>query len=585
MVLWLLMAGCTAPEPVSEAVEPPPTSSLPSDSGTTWTPPSDEEDAWITLSLPAGAREPIVLEMSREEVDELLGPIAADLELLTLDPDQLLRAALQFIRNSCGTDWTSSDATPEFDCSLTELGRTYGPDWASSPEFATVRLLASTAYNTDPDGTSLEGVAGAANLLRIGGGFDDILADTLERGKGDLAVGDDALVGALRERLLATHPETTEDGGIPITLEDALADLDTLTDRLGPAGDHPGIVDPSERMVGEVLGPDFGMELEMASNLEVFDGVDLSVGKGYLVVSDGDDPVELDFLEPSRFRLQGLVDQPTTDLRFAMSESPDRAEACTPEVACWDNLPGNPVNAASVWAMEPWTTEYIIADASRREHVGREYTRSYSLLFIPVVNIRIGQNSPGGWIDYDVLLDIGNPPTPQYLWELILEVAQQNLHEGPRYSLPEGAVNAAFSLQGVPTGLSAVDAEAEVRVNLQAQSSEIAQALFGDYRKNSDPVDLFFARDADGQPSLQFVSGLDRSAEGSPIHARPGFYLDAALTQRASAERDGRHVWPVVMGESTLYAQDDAGQVFRIDVASDGEDATTIQLRWTEVMP
>lgn len=585
VLIALTLAGCSTPVPVGTdgEVEPRPDPTHSVTSPTTPSTPSDR--SWVTLSLPPEDGAPILLEMSRSEVDELLGPIASELELLTMDPDTLLRSALDQIRSACGTDWARDTDNPAWDCSQTALGQTFGTGWAETAEFAMVRLLASTPANTDVRGTSLEGVAGAADFLQVGGGFSNILAETLERGRTDLAVGNEALVAAVREGLLATHPALTVDGGIPITLEDALTDLATLADKLGPSGDHPGVVDPGRTPYGQVLADDFTMGLTMDSHLEVYDGLDLSLGKGYLVASTGDLPVSLDFLDPERFTIEGLVDQPVVDLRLALQESPRTAEPCTPDNTCQGNLPGAPVNAESVWSLEPWTIEHVVADAARREHEARVYTARYTVFFVPVVTIRIGQgDTPPGWIDYDVLLDIGNPPTPQYLWELLLEVAQQNLHTWDTYQIDEGASNPAFSLTEVPTGLSAVEAEAAVRETLQEQAGTIAEALFGDYRKNSDPVDMIYARTPDGTPALQFVSAHDRSAQGTPSHEVVGFFADEALTQRVSVEIGGRHVWVPAAGTTTLYAQDDAGQRFELVVRAGGGEAETIDVAVTEVL-
>lgn len=582
--MWLLLwTACVEP-----------TEPLPMDSGGTDTIPSStsvtpgesgESAQWIPLSLPVEPAAPLVLSMDRREVEELLGPIATDIELLTLDPDVLLRSAVDTIRESCGIDWQNNKSDPDFDCSSTPLGATFGPDWQSTPEFAMVRLLTTTPANTDPRNTSLEGVANVANALGIGGGFSSILADTLERSTTDLAVGNDALIASIREGLLATHPNTTEDGSVPVTLHDALSDLATLDVTLGPAGDHPGIVTPSATVFGEVLGPDFEMDVEVDSQLSVLDGIDLSEGKGYLVLADASPPVSFDFLDPDTFQIRGLVDQPTVDLPLALYESPERAIPCTPDPACWNNLPGKPVNQGSVWSFDPWTIEALVADASRREHQGRVYSARYRFLFVVVVDIRIGDDAPGGWIDYDVFLDIGDPPTPQYLWELLLEVAQANLREWDTYAFEEGLANPVFALTDVATGLSAVDTEAAVRERLQAQSDIIADALFGDYRENSDPVDLFFTADAAGSPALQFVTVGDWDDDGAVTHQVPGFFTDEALTERVSVVEGGRESWPVPVGESVVYVQDDAGRRYRLDVWSPEAGASTIEVAVSEVAP
>lgn len=307
----LLGLACRAPDEASPPNVEAPSSPEPT-APTTGEEPSPTTRV-VSLSVAEAMSTPLTLEMTRDEVAELLGPIAADLKLLDLAPEVLLGAAIDQIRDACGSNFEGSD--PDFDCAATDLGRSFGPDWASTPEFAMVRLLAMTPDNARVEGTSLEGVAATADALNIGGGFGQVLADTLERELDDLAVGTEALVEALRDGWLASHPAVSSDGRLPVTLADALSDLDTLATTLGPANGHPGIVNVDPPPFGQVLADDFGMALTMDSNLAVLDGLDLSAGgKGYLVASSGSDPVEFDFLDPDRFAITGLVDGPTVDL-------------------------------------------------------------------------------------------------------------------------------------------------------------------------------------------------------------------------------------------------------------------------------
>ena len=598
--MWVLytIAACTEQEPRDDEVAPPVDETVGVDDPTQSTDGTAEEEpatTTITLSLPAEPEGLLRLDLEREDVEALLGPIAADIELLSMDPDVLLYAALGMIRSACGTDWARDRANPSFDCDATALGRSFGADWAASPELAMVRLLTTTPANVDVRNTSLEGVAGAANGLNIGGGFADILADTLERDTTDLAVGDDALVAAIREGLLATHPATTATGELVITLEDALTDLATLGSTLGPSGAHPGVLDPTEVPFGRVLGEDFGMELAVESHLSVLDGIDLTggvggdsmggngaggPGKGYLVRvggtggAGGDAPVSLSFDDPERFQIRGLVDQPVVDLRLSMVEAPTRAEACTGSDACWPNAPGNPVNPESVWGFDPWTLEALVADASRREHEGRSYRRTYWLI-LPAVTITMGDDAPGAWTHFDVLLDIGDPPPDQYVWELLLEVAQQNLHEWDTYAFEEGEANPSFSLTGLPTGLSAAATEAAVRSSLQQQEAEIADALFGNHAERSDPVDLVLVRGDSGEPALQWVAASER----------PGFFADQGLTDPVGTTISGHPSWVVPEGPSTVYVQAEGGRRFRLGVEAHGASPTEVRVTISEVAP
>ncbi|MBX2799739.1 MAG: hypothetical protein KTR31_18820 [Myxococcales bacterium] len=581
MWIALAVAGCT------EALQSDVTRDV-GDPDTPWTAeitPFGAQEGAVVLQLAPEDRERIELQMSRDEVAELLGSIAADIELLRLDPEILLRGALDQIRFACGDDWTNNERNTDYDCSLTPLGQSFGPDWDSTPEFAMLRLLTMTPNNADSDGTSLEGAANIADALGIGGGFDNVLADTLLVADTDLAVGNEAVVQILLTNLLATHPSLGADATIPVSLRDALTDLASLFDTLGPSGNHPGVV--SAAPFGQVLADDFSMGLALDSHLQVLDGIDLSAGKGFLVRSDAPDPVSMDFEDPERFTLQGIVDGPVVDLQLGLIDDPTAPVACTVDPSCYDDLPGNPTFAGSVWHLDPWTIERIVAEAAWLEHNKRPpYEQTYrTLLFVPAVTVQLGTDgTPPAWARMTTLLDLGDPPDDQYLWDLLLEVAQQNLHSWDTYELAEGTANPIYALQDVPTGLTAGAVEAQVRSAMAKQSSEIAHALFGNYRDNSDPVDLVFARDAEGAPALQFVSALDRNPEGTPTHAVSGFFSDPELTQRVSRPKGDRQVWVPPTGVSTVYAQDDAGDRFRLDVHFEGPEADQISVVVMEAM-
>ncbi|MEM6928361.1 MAG: hypothetical protein AAF602_15615 [Myxococcota bacterium] len=564
--MWLLLLACTPTEPApsgrnvastkAPVVEPEPP------------PPDEAEPAPIVLELPAPP-DPLVLELSRDDVDELLGPISTELTLLELDPDVLLVAALERIRAACGDLWTLDE--PEWDCELTPLGQSLGPDAQSTPAFALVRLLGMTPGNAVVTDTSLEGVAGIADALGVGGGFGPVLADTLDRPLDAPAVATGALAAALREGLLATHPATTSDGRVPVTLDDVLRDLAPLATTLGPAGGHPGIVDPNAPTFGRVLDDDFAMSLVADSNLRILDGIDLSEGKGFFVTSTDELPLDLDFADPARFALTGLVDAPTVDLTLDLVESPERTVACTADPACWNNLPGQPVNPDSVWQLAPYTLESVIADAARREHQGRVFETTYTfLLFIPAVTVGMGQSgSPGGFLSFDVLADLGDPPDEQYVWELLLEVAEQNLHVHETYAFDEGDANPSFTLQDLPTGLTADDVEAAVRDSLAAQSHTVAQALLGNYADNSDPVDLVFDRTADGDAALLVVD-------------LPGLFGDPELTRRVSVPLGEREGFVPPEGRTVLYTEDGTGTRYRVTVETPTEATLAV---WVEEAP
>jgi hypothetical protein len=201
----------------------------------------------LALRITDDAPPPLVLQMGRDEVAELFGDVAEEIELLELDSTPLLTNTLDAIKFACGDDWQQNDQDPNHDCSQTSLGQTFGNgNWESSAEFSMVRILTMTPANSKVDGTSLDGVQGLSDFLGLfTGGFSGMMAESLEIAETDEFLDTQSVVASLRENLVATHPEVSEQGKITITLADALADMATLNDRLGPVGEHPGILVPA----------------------------------------------------------------------------------------------------------------------------------------------------------------------------------------------------------------------------------------------------------------------------------------------------------------------------------------------------
>ncbi|MEO1337986.1 MAG: hypothetical protein AAFV29_20245, partial [Myxococcota bacterium] len=285
----------------------------------------------VPLFLREAPTADVVLDLDRAGLNAVIDPsIQRDLRLLDLDSLPLLRGVLEQIKGACGTDWQRDDPDPNHNCDLTPLGRTFGTtpgEWRLSPEYSLVRLLTLTPANVVVEGTSIAGLQGLADFLRLGGGFRQILADTLGIARTAEIVNTGSLADSLRTGLVAPHPATSADGALPITLFDAMNDLMPLRDKFGPAGDHPGVLDPSSRPRGVVFTPDFRMRLTASSNLRWLDGVDMGAGKEYIsVILDTTGPtlndvLEFDFVDPARFVIEGLASSPTVDLRISVDEN------------------------------------------------------------------------------------------------------------------------------------------------------------------------------------------------------------------------------------------------------------------------
>jgi hypothetical protein len=562
---------------------------------------------------------PLELNMERDEVRALLGAISDDVVLLQLDPVDLLRNVLTAVKTACGTDWRNDVRNPVYDCDLTPLGRTFsrpGQPWQQSPEFAMVRLLTMTPANVIVGGSSLALMQALAEIGRIEGGFSQILADSLGIARTAEIVPDDVAVYSLKANLLGSHPNTTPDGRLEITLGDVLDDLRPLAQKLGPyaagpgedTGSHPGVLDPDAMPVGRLLGPEFRMHIVAESNLRVLDGIKAGLsaegrGQENLVLLYDDDrepattPLRFNFADPSTFEITGLFDEPTVDLDFRILEHDKYVNSCLGEESgCQRNLPGRPASPDSVWAVAPWTLEYIVADAARVRYAERRVRLCYINC---LAEVEIGQGeAPAGWAHFGLPFDLG--PADQYIWELLSEVVQVNLHradlagevgEGQPDTRPEGAANVAFAVRDVPVGLTGEDCAERVRPMLVRQAGAVSDFLFGDYRARSGDVDFAFRREADGRFVLQFLAAEDLPPGTEYRHRNPGFFADAALSTKVSRTEapgfaDTTHEKLVVVPrEQTVFIEDADGRRFRVRVFGSFAGDPQVDVALLEVQP
>ena len=562
-------------------------------------PPYDVETTYF-LRLRSGEERPrATLELDRDGVNEVISEeVQRELLLLELDPSDLLVNTLVAVKDACGTGWRADDANPRHDCSRTELGRTFrGPDgtWQSSAEYSMVRLLTMTPANAQVAGTSVAGLQELADGgffgITIGGGFSQILADSLGIGRTDEFLSTETTAQALLDNVVATHPHTGPAGELPITLWDVMNDLAPMAELLGPAGDHPGIVDPASPPSGAVFTDEFAMVLTADSNLVWHDGIDLSDGKDYLalVVDETgptfDDVVEFDFEDPDLFELRGLAAAPTADMRFLILEDDRFVDSCNGTTDCQSNLPDAPRGSDSLWALPRWTTEYIVTDAGLAQYGDRVHRQCYIDFLGCHAEVNIGQDgAPSGWANFDIILDLGDPPGDQYLWELITEVAQVALHRLPDRTIPEGDADVAFSVTDIPVGLTANEIREAVRPTLQSQAATLADMLLGDFETNNGRVDLYLAANDRGEVELRFISEADPRPTDDYDYTRPGFFSAEDLSEesRVSTNVDGAEVLALTPGESLLWVRDDQDRDYRVRVAIDPDRADEIVVHVAE---
>lgn len=588
---------------------------------------------------------PVRLAMDRAKVLEVFGVEATkNIKLLDVETTKLLGSVLDQIQNACGDWWGGSTwvkdtadkdkdgdtnelivkPPPPPDCSKgNELGKSFGPAWKTSPEFAMVRLLSMTPGTVDVDGTSLQTTKEyLAVNPKVPFTLEGLLADSLGITVSTGFIPLEQLTLALQQTLIASHPASTRSqtdpavgdpsGKLPVTLYDALMDMQPLADKFSASGQpgdpdyHPGILLPDDASFttrSDALTPAFEMRAVADSNLRLVEGIDLSRGAGSMFISSAASPLAFDFLDPDKVQLLGIADAPTVDMRMQIHEVDGVVPSCEASAQCQSNYPESPVGDKYVWTTPVWSLERIVGIAGYTTYGQRAYEECLINGLPPPkcdAGVWIGPNKipskppagvggPVGWTQFKVLdYDV---PGAQFLWELFLGIAQVAIHDpvgdddankpllNKANNIPEGKATPTYALRGVPIGITAEEMIAEIRPNLQAQAGYIANLILGKYWKNNDRLDFFYHRAAPGAPPVLFFIGPDDPRpddSGEALlgydydPAKIGFFADAALTdKRSSLQIDGvpeaaHEKLQLAPGETTLYMQDDEQKVYRL---------------------
>ena len=616
---------------------------------------------------------PVRLEMDRAKVLEVFGEEATkNIKLLDVDSTPLLDEVLARIQSSCGDRWDNYDydpadkadpnkpskananfpgdpnsipnfdlpIDPAHDCSLTELGQTYGKtkfEWQHSPQFAMVRLLTMTPRNAVMKGTILEDfesyiMEGFFDKNPNGFTFADILAASLFCGaeanptactenlndskmlnsQANKAhekklhtrafIPTSVLADVLKRTLMASHPNIANDQGLlPVTLYDALYDMKPLADKFGPAGDHPGLLmhdDADNNGVDEfttrsdALTADFKMAAVADSNLRLVEGIDASVGAGSMFISsDPLSPLAFDFLDETKVQLLGIAQNPIVDMRMRIAEvGPSQNPPVNGVVPscdlgldpCLDNLPATPVGTEYIWSQPVWSLERIVAEAAYASFNDLTYPFYCFVGKNPCsASASIGKQpaSAPGWTEFLIGIDGLEAPPAQYLWELLLSVAQVAVHNPAVDNKPikEGDANPVFALKNLSIGLDAEAMIALIRPNLQAQAAYIANIILGKYWKHNARLDFYYRRATpEAPPVLFFVNDDDPRPDDTGEALLPfaydkvGFFSDPALTDKVSSTQvDGvpeadHEKYRLPEGETVLYMQDDEQKTYRL---------------------
>ncbi|MBK7825940.1 hypothetical protein [Nannocystis sp.] len=191
-----------------------------------------EGEARYFLRIDDSPVPPVKLEMDKAKVLEVFGIEAAKkIKLLDVETDKLLTTVLGQIQNACGDWWNGATWVADTndkdkdgdklekivkqpappDCTKgNDLGKSFGPNWKTTPQFAMVRLLSMTPGTVDVDGTDLQTTK---EYLAINPAvpftLEGLLADSLGIKINAGFIPLEQLMLALQQTLIASHPGPT----------------------------------------------------------------------------------------------------------------------------------------------------------------------------------------------------------------------------------------------------------------------------------------------------------------------------------------------------------------------------------------
>lgn len=471
-----------------------------------------------------------------------------------------------------------------------------------------VRLLKMTPANADLKGTPIHQLLNLAP--QVGIAAQEVLAASMGIDVSAPFLGGEALGGALVDGVISSHPNArmrptpvtdanpsgllpVPRGHLPVTLEDVVTDLQTLVQTFGPIQQggqtHPGFLAGTTQ--ASLLLPEFHMVVRANANALPYKGVDLSHGARGSVTSIGKDVAPLfDFSDPEWLSVVGIVENPAvTEMSFVMVEAP------TAVVPGGSQLP-KPMGNGSVWQLPEWSLERVVADAGLRSFSERTWSKNWLLGKDPTPLFSI--NIRDGWMELDTKGNLGKPPAPLYLWDLMTLVAQQRLHDGPDLekpeigAIPEGQASVRFTLRDVAIGVNQAQITAAIQRNLEADPTSLVNVATYVLDQSAGAPDFYYVRPKWDAPMAEqgdwlfYLHPDDLGDNPTRSYAQPGFFSDAGLTQPIHAETsvlgDQKHLKVRISAGQVLYAADDRGAAYRIDVMAK-PSLSRVRLRVTRV--
>lgn len=496
-------------------------------------------------------------ELSLEELRGMPRSILADVWLADLDITQLMVNSL---------DQLSTLSPEQVD--------------ALEPPAQNMRsLLLMTPDNANLEGTSMEDLIALSGSVGIPPAR--ALANLLGVGVTDRFIPPEIVAEIMLRNVVGSHPnarfrrgpvnEEHPDGmypvapnSLPLTLIDVVTNFEDMAERFGPVGEHPGFVATARGLT--VVEDGFAMHTFVNANALPFKGADLGNASVASVNSIGAQiETAHDYSDPGWMSIEGLVPEPkVSELSFTVFEN----DAFIPggdsrEPVGQGNSPG--------WELPEHEFERVILEMAREiEQQIPAHCDEYEL-GTGVVAFRACVDEDG-WVTMETFNDLGNPPPPGYLHDMILEIAQVRLHDG---GIAEGEADVALSLTDVEVGVDPEQLIAQARENLEQNPAALREFASLITDSTVGDADLYYVR-ADDADWLYFVTPEDirLDDEGQPVrdygYTAPGFFADRELTQKLSSTEavagDAEHEKLRIAPGDVVFAADDDDQRYEIRV-------------------
>ncbi len=447
-------------------------------------------------------------------------------------------------------------------------------------------LLSMTPDDADLSGTSLEELIALSGAIGIPPA--KALANLMGIGVTDPIVPVEDVAAAFVETVVASHPNAmtrpgpvddahpdgrwpVAPGTIPVTLDDVAFNFETLPEKFGPVGDHPGIVEDARGVL--VTEDDFRFTVKVSAQALPYKGVELpTAAKATVNSKPGQIEHLFDFSDPAWLAIDGLVPEPRIGvLTQRVLEAPTFVPGgTTPAPAPYGDSPA--------WDLDPWFFEALIVQTGFRwaakvpAHCDEYELGTGTVAFRACVE-------DTGWVTMETFNDVGDPPAPSYLWDLLLEIAQVRLHDG---GLAEGDADIEVTVEDVAVGLSASEIVDRIRENIEQNPAGLRELVRAITDNTEGDADFYYVRTRPDAPAdvagdyLFFVTedDLRRGPDGAPVrgydYENPGFFADPDLSDKISTldevDGDTSHEKVRIEPGDVVYVEDADGRRYRVEV-------------------